>query len=67
MVLKWVNLTFNKMFNFSNEEQPLSAQDIIDGSTSKDIKDGSSPEDIKEKDLMDVYDVVLAGIKVKND
>lgn len=61
------DLTFDKMFNFSNEEQPLSAQDIIDGSTSKDIKDGSSPEDIKEKDLMDVYDVVLAGVKVKND
>lgn len=33
------------------KKQPLSAQDIIDGSTSKDIKDGSSPEDIKEKTL----------------
>ena len=51
------DLTFNKMFTFSNEEQPLSPKDIIDGSSS---------ENTKEKDFMDVYDVVLAGVKVKN-
>ena len=45
------------MFTFSNEEQPLSPKDIIDGSSS---------ENTKEKDFMDVYDVVLAGVKVKN-